>query len=243
MEYLLASFFAGVLTVLTPCVITLLPVTLSGSLGQESPLKPLIIAGSLAVSVIIFTLLLKATTLLIAIPAEFWRSISGILIILFGVTMVAPILWEKLSFKLKFYKSEKFLHKSGQKKGVWGSILLGASLGPVFTTCSPTFAVILAIILPNNFAVGFINLTAYTFGLFSILVFIGYGGQKIVNYFKFAVNPNGLFKRSLGVVLIVVGLLIITGYDKTLESTILNSGYNGATGLESSIISSFNSME
>lgn len=243
MEYLIPSFFAGVLTVLAPCVITLLPIILSGSLGEKDPLKPLIVAGSLSLSVIVFTLLLKATTLLIAVPTEFWRSISGILIILFGVTMVAPVLWEKLAFKMKLYKSEGLLNKSAKKNGRWGSVLLGVSLGPVFTTCSPTFAVILAIILPANFGVGFVNLAAYSLGLFLILIFIGYGGRKITNYFKFAANPNGLFKRGLGVLLITTGLLVITGYDKAIESMILQSGYNGATEVEASIIESFDSME
>ncbi len=243
MEYLIPSFFAGILTVLAPCVITLLPIILGGSLGEKDLLKPLIVAGSLSISVIIFTLLLKATTLLIAIPAEFWRSFSGILIILFGVTMVAPILWEKLAFKMKLYKSKSLLHKSSNKKGRWGSALLGMSLGPVFTTCSPTFAIILAIILPANFGVGLINLVAYAFGLFLILIFIGYGGRKITNYFKFAVDPNGWFKRGLGVLLIVTGFLIITGFDKTIESTILNSGYSGPTEVEASILGSFDFTE
>lgn len=236
MEYLIASFFAGVLTVLAPCVITLLPIILGGSLGQKNILKPLIVAGSLSISVIIFSLLLKSTTLLISVPEEFWRSVSGILIIFFGFTMVAPILWEKLTIKLKLYKSAKLLEKSKRKEGHLGSVLLGASLGPVFTTCSPTFAVILAIILPNNFAIGFVNLLFYALGLFLVLIFIGYGGRKIVNSFKFATNPNGWFKRILGAVLIITGLLVFTGFDKALETKILESGYNGPNSIEASII-------
>ena len=125
--------------------------------------------------------------------------------------------------------------KSGDKKGLWGSVLLGASLGPVFTTCSPTFAIILAIILPINFALGLVNLVAYTLGLFLVLIFIGYGGRKITNYFKFAVNPYGWFKRSLGVILILVGLGIFGGLDKVIESKILETGYTGPTELEASI--------
>lgn len=230
MEYLIPSFLAGILTVLAPCVVTLLPVILGGTLGHKDPYRPLIIAGSLGVSVILFTLLLKATTLLIDVPAEFWRSVSGILIILFGVTMFAPILWEKLSFKLKLYKSEKLLSKSK------GAIMLGASLGPVFSTCSPTYALILAIVLPNNFTVGFASLLSYTFGLVFVLLLIGYGGHHVTKRFKFAVNPTGWFKRGLGALLIITGLLVFTGFDKSIESFILNSGYNGSAELEASFI-------
>ena len=51
---LLVSLIAGVLTVAAPCVLPLLP----------------IIVGSLAVSVILFTLLLKATTASLGIPPQ-----------------------------------------------------------------------------------------------------------------------------------------------------------------------------
>lgn len=236
MNYLLPSFFAGMLTVLAPCVVTLLPVILGGTIGEKNPWRPLVIAGSLGISVIAFTLLLKVTTAFIGIPQEFWRSISGLLIILFGFTMVFPAIWEWLSFKFKLYKSEHLLHKSGQKNGLLGAALLGASLGPVFTTCSPTYTVILAIVLPANFAIGMINLIAYTLGLTLFLLAIGYGGQKVSTKFKFAVNPNGWFKKSLGVLLVATGLLVLTGLDKTLESKILDSGYLGPISIEESLL-------
>lgn len=238
MEYLIPSFLAGILTVLAPCVVTLLPIILGGSLGEKNFLRPLVIAGSLGISVIVFTLLLKATTLLINIPQNFWASVSGVLIIIFGFTMLFPTLWEKVAFKLKFYKSGSLLNKNSKKKGLKGAFLLGASLGPVFTTCSPTYALILAVVLPNNVGIGIINLIFYALGLTLILLAIGYGGQKVSNYFKFAVNPNGLFKRGLGVVLIVTGLLIMTGYDKEIEKNLIRSGYKGATGIEASLIDS-----
>ncbi|USN58208.1 MAG: hypothetical protein H6767_08005 [Candidatus Peribacteria bacterium] len=42
-----------------------------------------------------------------------------------------------------------------------GSILVGISLGPVFSSCSPTYAIILAVILPTSFLFGLVNLFAY----------------------------------------------------------------------------------
>lgn len=236
MEFLIPSFIAGLLTVLAPCVVTLLPVILGGSLGTKNPWRPLVIAGSLGVSVILFTLLLKATTTFIGIPQEFWRSISGILVILFGITMVFPVLWEKLSFKMRLYKSESLLEKSGKKEGMKGAVLLGAALGPVFTTCSPTYAIILAIVLPANFGIGLLNLIIYTFGLVLLLLAIGYGGQKVSKRFKFAVNPTGWFKRGLGVILLITGFLVISGLDKTLEITILNAGYLGPIEIEQTLL-------
>ncbi|MDP2625207.1 MAG: cytochrome c biogenesis protein CcdA [Candidatus Peregrinibacteria bacterium] len=236
MEFLIPSFLAGVLTILAPCALFLLPVILGGTASDRDRLKPLVITLSLGVSVFLFSLLLKATTLFIEIPNEFWRWISGGLIVLFGLTMLFPNVWNKVAFKLKLHKSEILIDKSAKHGGLKGGILLGASLGPVFTTCSPTYVIILAVVLPANFGVGVINLIAYTIGLMIPLLAVGYGGQAVVRKFRFAANPNGLFKKVLGTLLVVVGVFIFTGLDKTVEQKILEAGYFGPVEIEQSLL-------
>lgn len=71
MEYLLVSFIAGILTVMAPCVFTLLPVILGGSLTGTSWKKPATIIASLSISIFVFTLILKASTALIDIHPDF----------------------------------------------------------------------------------------------------------------------------------------------------------------------------
>jgi cytochrome c-type biogenesis protein len=68
---------------------------------------------------------------------------------------------------------------------------------------------------------------------------IGYGGQKVSSIFKFAVNPNGWFKKGLGVLLVLTGLMILTGFDKTIEIWILDAGYLGPIQLEQNLINNF----
>ncbi|MBT7736131.1 cytochrome C biogenesis protein, partial [Candidatus Peregrinibacteria bacterium] len=161
---------------------------------------------------------------------------SGGLITLFGITLVFPSLWDTIAFKLKLYKSEELIGKSNEQGGMKGAILLGASLGPVFTTCSPTFAIILAIILPQSFAVGTINLVAFALGLIIPLTLIGYGGQAVAAKFRPAANPRGWLKKTLGILLLLTGLAVFTGFDKTIESFILDSGYLGPIEIEQSLL-------
>src|ERR1700688_132853 len=101
MILLFISFAAGVLTVLAPCTLPLLPVIIGSSVsGEESQKqnkkKAFVIAGSLRLSIIIFTLLLKFSTVFIAVPQEFWQVLSGTIIILFGLVSIFPGLWESL---------------------------------------------------------------------------------------------------------------------------------------------------
>ena len=68
MTLLFISFIAGVLTVLAPCILPLLPVVVGSSVGARSKATPFIVIGSLALSILLFTYLLKASTAFISIP-------------------------------------------------------------------------------------------------------------------------------------------------------------------------------
>ncbi len=240
MDFLLLSFLAGILTVLAPCVLPVLPVVIGGSLTDKNPWRPLIITLSLGGSIILFTLLLKASTLLIDIPRSFWKGLSGGIIIFFGIITLFPNLWEKVSEKFKFGNgSSKLLSQANQKKGVWGMILIGASLGPVFASCSPVYFVILATVLPASFFIGFINLLAYGLGLASVMFIIAFFGQKAIARFRWAANPHGWFRKLLGVLFFIVGVAILTGYDKKLEAYLLDNNYFDVTKIEEQLLEKF----
>src|SRR3989338_9998715 len=96
MTFLIVSFIAGVLTVLAPCILPLLPVVIGSSAAGRSRYTPYIVVGSLALSIILFTYLLKASTVFIMVPPQFWTYLSGGILLLFGVALVFPSLWERL---------------------------------------------------------------------------------------------------------------------------------------------------
>ena len=79
------TLLAGVLTVLTPCVLPLLPVIVGGGLAGGTR-RPWIVAAGLVVTLITFTVLLKASTSLMAVDARVWLMISGLLILFLGLS-------------------------------------------------------------------------------------------------------------------------------------------------------------
>lgn len=233
MQLLVLSFFAGILTVLAPCVFTLLPVVIGGSAARSGYKKPLTIIASLSLSVFLFTLLLKASTILIGVDAQVWKTISGGILIVFGLITLFPTVWDRCSHALGFsQKSESLLQSSATKDGFWGDVAVGAALGPVFSSCSPTYAVIVATILPQSFGAGLVYLVAYTLGLAFVLLLIAILGQKLISRMRWAVNPDGWFKKIIGILFILVGVAIFTGLDKTFETWVLTSGYFNLTTFE-----------
>lgn len=239
MVLLLISFVAGILTVLAPCILPLLPVIVGGSIdgGSASRKRAFVIVASLGVSLVLFTLLLKASTVFIMVPQSFWTSMSGTIIIAFGVALLFPGLWERLPLIGNLNRGSNRLLAAGyQRGGLKGDILMGAALGPVFSACSPTYFVVLASVLPASFVLGFGYLMVYVLGLCLTLLLIALVGQRLADRLGFAADPRGIFKRVLGVLFVLVGVAIITGADKTLQIQILNSGFLDVTRIEQKLL-------
>jgi cytochrome c biogenesis protein CcdA len=242
MIFFLISVFAGTLTVLAPCILPLLPIVIGSSetQGRRISGRSVVVIGSLSLSVIIFTLLLKTSTLLIDIPQTFWSTFSGTVIILVGLAIVFPSLWARVPYIQKLSViSNKAVGAGYQKKNYSGDALIGLALGPVFTTCSPTYLFIIATILPASFLVGFIYLLGFTIGLAISLLLIAYFGGQLVNKITSRMDTANRIKQIFGALIILVGIAILTGYDKKIEAAILDLGYGATINFEESLIERF----
>jgi len=153
------------------------------------------------------------------------------------LTLIFPEGWARIVLKIPGHnKPDRWITK-GYKDGgsFWTDVIVGAALGPVFTTCSPTFFVILATVLPQSLAMGVIDLWAYIIGLALSLLLISFIGQKLVNKLEWASDPKGWFKKCLGILFIVLALAVALGWDKKVEAGILQSGFFDVTKIEQSI--------
>ncbi len=223
------------LTVAAPCVLPLLPVIVGGSIvrtdtdaavAERQWYRPVVIAASLAVSVVVFTLLLKATTALLGIPQFVWQLIAGGILVLFGITVVFPRLWEYVMTATGLQnRANEALNRSHGRGGIGGDILLGAALGPTFSSCSPTYALILATVLPVSFAEGLLYIIAYALGLAVTLLLVAFLGQAFARKLGWLSNPTGWLRRTVGILLMVVGLAVIFGLDKQFQAFWLEQGW------------------
>jgi cytochrome c biogenesis protein CcdA len=232
---LLLSFVAGILTVAAPCVLPLLPVIVGGSIvrtdadaavAERQWYRPVVIASSLAVSVVVFTLLLKATTALLGVPQFVWQVIAGGILVLFGLTLLFPRLWERVMELTGLQnRANAALDRSHRRGGIGGDILLGAALGPTFSSCSPTYALILATVLPVSFAEGLLYIVVYAIGLAVTLLLVAFLGQAFARKLGWLSKPGGWLRRTVGILLIVVGLAVIFGLDKQFQAFVLEQGW------------------
>ena len=240
---IILSYVAGLITVLAPCILPLLPIILGGSIenqgkDRQQNLRPYIITASLVVSIIIFTLLLRASTALIGVDPNVWRLISGGIVIILGVFMLAPLLWARFIGSLGIEsKSQGLLNKAfSNKNHTLSAILTGAALGPVFSSCSPTYAWVLATVLPTNALQGLIYLTIYCLGVATSLLAIALLGRKLLSKVGWATDPKGWFQRVIAIIFIAVGIFIITGWDKQVQSWLVEKDYLNLIQIETQLV-------
>lgn len=228
MVELLLSFIAGVLTVFAPCVLTLLPVIVGGSLRSDTTKKrPYIVTTSLVASLILFTLLLKASTALISIEPKVWSYMSGGLVVILGIVMLFPSLWDELIGRLGIQaKAQELLGGAGRtKNGAFSAVLTGFALGPVFSSCSPTYSWVIATVLPRSSFAGIFYLIIYCAGVALTLLAVSLLGQRLLKRIQWATNPKGWFQRVIAILFIMVGIFVVTGLDKRVQTWLVERDY------------------
>jgi cytochrome c biogenesis protein CcdA len=222
----LAALLAGMLTVLAPCVVSVIPILLARTTSSATRRSPFLVIAGLGVSILLFSVLLKSSTLLFNVPSVAWSIISGSIVTLFGLSMVFPTLWEQVMIRTRLvFIAQSSMSKASTRKGLWGDLLLGASLGPVFSACSPTYALIVASILPVEPLLGLGYLTAFIVGLAIMLGAVALFGQALIKRLGWGINPSGIFRRVVGMLLIVIGIMMIFGLDKDLLTLLVQNGW------------------
>lgn len=237
---IILSYIAGLLTVLAPCILPLLPIILGGSLDPENKdsKRPYIITASLVASLILFTILLKVTTVFIGIDPRVWSIGAGVLVIVLGVFMLFPDLWARIIGGLGFeHRAQGMLGKAyGNKNKTVSAILTGAALGPVFSSCSPTYAWVIATVLPSNTLAGLLYLTVYCLGVATSLLAIALLGRRLLEKIKWASDPKGWFQRSIAVIFILVGIFVATGMDKKVQTFLVEKDFINLIQLEQKLV-------
>ena len=208
---LLGALLAGALTTLAPCALSLLPVVVGGSVHGATD------GGARRRAFII-------AAALITIPPSVWRGLSGGLLIVLGVFALFPDLWDRISVASGLgTASATGLHRAHGRRDAVGAMITGAALGPVFTSCSPLFGYLVVTVLPAELGRGLLLLVAYVAGLVGVLLAIALIGQRAVQRLRWAADPHARWRRALGVLFIVIGVLIATGLMLTIEAWLVEN--------------------
>jgi len=232
---ILFAFIAGVVTILSPCILPILPIVLSGSV-EGGKRRPIGVVLGFIISFTFFTLFLTTLVRLTGISADILRILSVVIIFGFGITLLVPHLqvWmEKIFSGL----SGVIKHDSEQTTGFRGGLILGLSLGLVWTPCvGPILASVISLALTGsvNGSALFITL-AYALGTSIPLLAITYGGRRMIEKVPLLTKNLDKVQKIFGIIMILTALGIYFNIDRKFQSYVLDKfpGYGaGLTQLE-----------
>ncbi|MBI1869168.1 MAG: sulfite exporter TauE/SafE family protein [Methylocystis sp.] len=230
------AFLAGLLSILSPCVLPLLPIVL-GAAASEHPLGPAALAMGLATSFVAVGLFVAAIGFSIGLDAGVFRSVAAILMILIGVVLAAPRLQTRLAVAGGPIGDFAQTHFGGASVGgLGGQFGVGLSLGAVWSPCmGPTLGAA-SLLAAQGQNLGEVALTMFLFGLGAgaPLLLLGLlSREAFMRWRDRFVLAGQSMKTALGGLLMAVGLLVLSGLDKKVETFLVDISPQWLTALTS----------
>jgi len=240
MDFLTAglAFLEGLALILSPCILPVLPIILSGSLtgGKRRPFG--IIIGFI-ITFAIVTLCSRFLVQAANINPDLLRNISYTLLIVFGVVMLSTTLTEK--FTLATGKLSQVGTNVGTNEGFFSGILFGALIGIIWTPCAGPIlaAVIVQVATLKTTASSIATVLAFAAGASVPMLIIAIAGRGIINKFNFIKNHTTTIRKILGVILIATVLLLMFNGELLFARVTNNSDDPPATHLENGLMVPF----
>ena len=222
------SFLAGIISFLSPCVLPLIPGYISfinGTTleGLEDKKKNFIFRETLLFSVgfsIVFISLGATATMFGSLMLEYSRIftfIVGVLIIFFSLNMIGLLQFRLLNQELKY-------HFHNQITKPYMSLLVGIGFGFGWSPCiGPILGSVLALAsLETTLMKGIILLSIYSIGLAIPFILSGLYITKFLVFSKKTRMHIVKIQKISGYILLVTGVLIVTGKLQTLGFYLLD---------------------
>ncbi|MCK2057200.1 cytochrome c biogenesis protein CcdA [Methylobacterium sp. 37f] len=232
------AFLAGILSVLSPCVLPLLPLVL-GAAASEHRLGPAALAAGLALSFVIIGLFVATVGFAIGLDAGIFRTGAAIMLILVGLILMVPAAQTRLAVAagpVSNWTENRFGGFS--TAGLLGQFGVGVLLGAVWSPCvGPTLGAA-SLLASQGRDLGAVALTMLLFGVGAALplLLLGTLSREVLMRWRDRIMGLGKgLKAALGLVLVATGLMIASGYDKAAETALVKASPAWLTNLTTRI--------
>ncbi|MCX9012332.1 MAG: cytochrome c biogenesis CcdA family protein [Candidatus Methanoperedens sp.] len=225
-------FVAGMATLITPCVLPILPAVLSGSVGSR--LRPVAIVTGMSITFTLMGILISAVASF-TFFADYLRWFSIIFIILMGAVLFDEDInqtYVRLTSSIVNFGRERAsffgnFNSKISREGLLGGLFLGMSLGILWIPCvGPILGSVFAYVAESSASTGdllhgAVLLLVYSLGVSIPMLIIAYSGKGISGHISWFVKRGQFLKKLSGLVLILVGLMMLFGIDKYIKAVLL----------------------
>jgi cytochrome c biogenesis protein CcdA/thiol-disulfide isomerase/thioredoxin len=212
---MLFALLAGAATALSPCVLPVLPAVLgAGVTGGRR--RPLGVVTGLVLAFTFATIALVYVIDALGLPDDLVRTLAIITLFGFGITLLIPGLGDRIeAFGSRIAPGPARVGGDGFGSG----LLLGASLGLVYTPCAgPILAGVITVSAAQDFTAGKLAVAlAYAVGSGAVLYLLMLGGRKLVDRIKPA---RAWVQAGTGAVMVLVAIAMTADLDLKFQNAI-----------------------
>jgi cytochrome c-type biogenesis protein len=237
MTGLALAFAAGLLSILSPCVLPLVPIVL-GAAVVAHPLGAFALAAGLAVSFTALGLLLALVGFGLGIDPGMFRVVAAAIMIVLGVVLVVPSWQAQLAAAggpISSWADRRF--GGFASSGLAGQFAIGLLLGAVWSPCvGPTLGAA-SLLASQGHDLLRVTLTMVVFGVGAALPLILLGllsRATLMRVRSSLMSAGKLGKALFGAAFIVIGVAIVSGADKRIEAALVDASPQWLTELTTS---------
>jgi len=223
MEFAFA-YGAGLLTLINPCVLPVLPIVLASSIRSHKH-GPLALALGMSIVFVALGILVATFGSSVGLDADRVSQIGAVMMLAFGAVLLVPPLGALFSTA-----TSKFSNSADQKMdevdttSLRGQFIGGAILGAVWSPCvGPTLGGAIALAYQGEdliYAAGI--MTAFAIGISSIILLLGYGARETIRKRAGAMRVLAMkAKPIMGATFVLVGVMILTKFNYVIETWLL----------------------
>lgn len=218
---LISAYLAGLLTLINPCVLPVLPIVLTAALGRHR-LGPVAMAAGMGVSFVVLGLTVTAFGQLLGLNEQRMNTIAAVGMMIFGAALLIPragAVFETATAGLAAHADAGI--DRAQDNGLVGQALGGALLGAAWSPCiGPTLggAIALASGGGSLLEAGTI-MTAFAMGVATLILALSYGARDLLMRNRARAQALAIRARPIiGLIFIAVGLAMLAGIIHAIEA-------------------------
>ena len=228
------AFVAGLLSTLSPCVLPLLPLVL-GAAAAEHRYAPALLALGVAISFVAIGIFVATIGFAVGLDGEGLRYVAAALLIGLGVVMLAPELQARVAAAGGPISDRLNAAFGGAAHGgMFGQFGVGLLLGAVWSPCvGPTLGAA-SVLAARGEDIAAVSATMAAFGIGAAapLMLLGTLSRQAMARWRDRLLIAGTrAKQALGASLVLIGGLILSGYDKTVEAALVTASPEWLTQL------------
>lgn len=228
------AFLAGVLTILSPCVLPLVPLAL-GAAASEHRLGPAALAAGLTISFVAIGLFVATIGFSIGLDADVFRAVAATLMIVVGAVLLVPAAQARFATAagpVGNWAGERL--DAVSRAGLGGQFVVGLLLGAVWSPCvGPTLGAA-SVLAAQGKDLGVVAATMVAFGVGAAtpLLLLGVLSREALMRWRSRMMAGGrMAKMALGALFVVIGVAVLAGIDKKVEAGLVDASPAWLTNL------------